>query len=202
MGNPDTSLDRTWLQETLITVLDHIAPVCAQIEYRLVGTGAALLHGVELAAADVDFLVKERQAVDAMSAALSPFRCLFTPAWLPETRQYYGSYEVNGVEVEISTVEVESEVDTVETFGRGPWEHFVVIPCGPHPVPTVALELRLITELFRDRPDRYQPIIRYMQVNGCDVDLIRRGMDNTGLAQDLQEDVLKQLEVTSSPWEG
>ena len=192
MGRPGPSLDRARLRETLITVLDHTMPACAHIEYRLVGTGAALLHGVKLPAADVDILVKEREGVDAIGAALSPFRCLSAPAWLPETRQYYGNYEVNGVEVGISTVEIESEADTVETFGRGPWEHFTPIPCGSHTVPTVALELRLITELFRDRPDRYQPIIRYMQAKGCDVDFIHRGIGAAGLPQAVQENVLKQ----------
>jgi len=140
-----------------------------------------LLHGVELPAADVDILVKEREGVEAIDTALLPFRCLSASAWLPETRQYYGNYEVGGVEVWISTVEIQSEADTIETFGRGPWEHFTLLPCGPHTVPTAALELRLITELFRDRPDRYRPIIRHLQASGCDIDLIRRGMGAVGL---------------------
>jgi hypothetical protein len=58
-------------------VLDHAMPACAQIEYRLVGTGAALLHGVQLPAGDIDILVKEREDVDAFGSALSSFKCLF-----------------------------------------------------------------------------------------------------------------------------
>jgi hypothetical protein len=197
MGRPEASLDRVRLREALTTVLDHMLPACAQIEYRLVGTGAALLHGVELPAADVDLLVKEREDVDAIGAALSAFRCLVAPAWLPETRQYYGNYEVNGVKVGISSVEIEWEADTIETFGRGPWEHFAPIPCGPYLVPTVALELRLITELFRDRPDRHQPILRYLRTHGCDIELISRGMGVAGLPQAVQDDVLRQLEETA-----
>ena len=100
--------------------LDHTMPTCGQIDYRLVGTGAALLHGVSLPAADIDILVRERQNVDAFGTALAAFRCLEAPAWLAQTQQYYGNYEVNGVEVGISTVEVASEADTIETFGRGP----------------------------------------------------------------------------------
>ena len=195
MPRPEPSLDGARVRETLITVLDHAMPACADFEYRLGGTGAALLHGVELPAADVDILARQREAVDAFGAALSLFRCIVTPAWLPKTRQYYASYDVNGVEVEISTVEIESNSDTIETFGRGPWVHFIPIPCGPYDVPTVALELRLITELFRGRPDRYQPIIRHMQLDGCDLDIIRRGMA-MGLEQALQESVLDQLEVS------
>ena len=193
MERREPSLDQARLREALMTTLDHAMPACAHVEYRLVGTGAALLHGVELLAADIDILVRHREDIDAFGASLSPFRCLYTPTWLPETRQYYANYDVNGVEIEFSTVEIESEADTRETFGRGPWKHFVPLPCGPHTVLTVALELRLITELYRDRPDRVQPIIRYMQVNGCDIDLIRRGMGATGLSQDAQKNVLDQL---------
>lgn len=168
-------------------------PACARVEYRLVGTAAALLHGVELPAGDVDILVKHRDDVDAFSAALSSFRCLSAPVWLPEARQYYGSYDVGGVKVEFSTVEVESDLDTSETVGCGPWEWYVAILCGPHRVPTVALELRLITELCRNRPDRYQPLIQFMQSHGCDLDFTRRGVVAAGLAQTMQDDVLNKL---------
>ncbi len=80
-----------------------------------------------------------------------------------------------------------------ETFGPGPWHHFTPIPCGPYLVPTVALELRPITELCRDRPDRYQPILVYLQEHGCDLKLVGRGMGVVGLPQAVQENVLRQL---------
>lgn len=186
-------LTRVRLQEALVAVLQHAMPACAQIDYRLVGTGAALLHGVPLPAADVDILVRERSSVDTYGSALSSFRCLCSPTWLPESRQYFGNYDVDGVEVGISTVEVETNADTIETFGRGPWEHFTVLRCGPHAVPTVDLELRLITELCRNRPDRYRPILQHMRANGCDIEVIRGGMDFASLPRDLRENVLRQL---------
>jgi len=198
MRQPNPLLDQARLRETLTTVLDHTMPTYAQIEYRLVGTGAALLHGVQLPAGDIDILVREREDVDAFGSALSSFKCLFPPAWLPEARQYYANYEVNGVAVGISTVEVETDSDELETIGRGPWEHFSLIPCGPYAVPTVALELRLVTELARQRPDRYTPIIQFMQVNGCDIELIPRGLEIARLPQALREDVLNQLQGTSA----
>lgn len=195
MRRPNSLLDRSRLQETLMTVLDHTLPVYPDIQYRLVGTGAALLHGVQLPAGDVDLLVKERSDVDAFAAALSPFECLDPPAWLPEDDQYYANYLVNGVEVGISTVQVETDSDVIETFGSGPWErHYVLLPCGPYLVPTVALELRLITELYRDRPDRYKPIIQHLQVHGCDIDLVRRGLAVGRQPQAVQENVLSQLQ--------
>lgn len=193
MEHPLARLDQVRLRDTLITFLDHTMPTCSRIDYRLVGTGAALLHGVSLPAADVDILVRERSSVDAFGLALSRFRCLEVPAWIAGARQYYGNFEVNGVEVGISTVEATSDSDTIETFGRGPWEHFAFLSCGRHAVPTVALELRLITELNRNRPDRYQPIIQFMQRNGCDPVFIHRGLAAAGLSQTVQDAVLEQL---------
>jgi hypothetical protein len=194
MTRPDPSLDRPRLQETLIVVLDHILPLYPDTQYRLVGTGAALLHGVELPAGDVDLTVQERSDVDAFGAALSSFECLDSPAWLPYTRQYYANYSVNGVEVGISTVEIETDLDVLETYGPGLWErHYLLLPCGPYLVPTVALELRLITEMHRDRPERYKPIIQYLKAHGCDLDLVRRGLAIGRLSQALQESVLAQL---------
>lgn len=193
MGHPTPSLDQARLRETLITVLDQAMPGCARIEYRLVGTGAALLHGVSLPAADVDILVRERSSVDAFASALLSFNCLNPPAWLADMRQYYANFKVNGVEVGFSTVEIASDADTIETFGRGPWEHFTLLPCGCYEVPTVALELRLITELYRSRTDRYQPIIQFMQVHGCDLSFIRRGIAAASLPLALQVEVLRQL---------
>ena len=193
MNHLTPSLSPAQLRKTLTLALDCLARAYVQVDYRLVGTGAALLHGVSLPAADIDILVRERSSVDAFCQALAPFKCLEAPAWLAQTQQYYGNYEVNGVEVGISTVEVPSDLDIIETFGRGPWEHFTLLPCGSHTVPTVALELRLLTELYRDRPDRYEPLIEFMRLNGCDVDFMQRGLAAIGLPPDRQGEVLGRL---------
>lgn len=190
---PAPCLDRARFLEALNVFLDHAMPACDRIEYRLVGTGAALLHGVSLPAADIDILVRERSSLDAFGAALSSFMCLEAPAWLTGSRQYYGNYEVNGVEVGISTVEVARDTDTRETLGRGPWERFTFLPCGRHSVPTVALELRLITELVRNRPDRYRPLIEHLQRQGCDIEFVRRGLVEAGLPQAMRDEVLGRL---------
>ena len=190
-------LSQSRLRETLTIVLDHSMPACAQTEYRLVGTGAALLQGVLLSAGDVDILVKERESVDAFGSALASFKCLFAPAWIPHSRKYYAEYEINGVRVGISTVEVETESDGIECLGRGPWEHYVLVSCGPYTIPAVALELRLVSELARNRPDRYTPLIQHMQASGCDTELVRRGMEAHRLPQALQDKVLGQLVPSS-----
>ncbi|MGA4994966.1 hypothetical protein [Nonomuraea bangladeshensis] len=144
--------------------------------YRVGGTGAALLQGVRLPVGDLDLLVARRKDVDAFAAALSSFPCLYTPSWLPESAQYFARYEVNGVHVEISTVERETDSDAMECIGRGPWQHYVLITCGPYRVPAVRLELRLATELLRDRPDRYEPLLDYLAEHGYDADLLDRAM--------------------------
>ena len=100
------------------------------------GDRAVVLHRVDLPTADIDILVKTPDAVDAFGAALAPCPCLSAPAWLPAARQYYGSYDVHGVTVEFSTVNIASDEDTRETCGRGPWERYVALPCGPYTVPT------------------------------------------------------------------
>ena len=195
MARSGPILDRVLLVETLTLVLDHVLPACAGIDYRLVGTGAAMLHGVDLPVGDLDVTLKERSDVDAFGTALSSFGCLFAPTWLPDTRQYYGNYAVNSVEVGLSTVEIETDSDTIETYGPGLWEkHYSLLPCGSYQVPTVNLELRLITELYRDRPDRYTPLIVYLREHGCDLDLVRRGLSRGWLPPERVESVMNQLE--------
>ena len=174
MSDRAQRLSRTDVVRALSSVLDCLRRSRTVVDYRLVGTGAALLHGVDLPVGDIDILVRERGAVDAIGSALAGFECPDRPAWLPDARQYYANYRVGGVEVGISTVEVEYEGDTVETLGSGPWVHYADLPCGPHTVPAVALELRLHTELHRNRPDRYEPILAYMAQHGCDRELLER----------------------------
>jgi hypothetical protein len=188
-----SGLDLEQLRTTLVMVLDHAGPMLDQYSYRLVGTAAALLQGVQLPARDVDILVKERPAVDAIGAALAAFRCLEPPSYLTEARQYYGNYEVNGVEVGISTVEWETTSDGIECLGRGPWEHYCRVPCGPYTVPAVALELRLVSELGRERPGYYLPLIQHMRAHGCDVELVRRGLAARGFDLEQQEEIIRQL---------
>ncbi|MFG1941490.1 hypothetical protein [Nonomuraea sp. NPDC048826] len=149
--------------------------------YRVGGTGAALLQGVRLPVGDVDLLVARREDVDAFDAALSAFPCLYAPAYLPESAQYFARYEVDGVHVEVSTVEQETDSDGLECVGRGPWEHYVVVRCGPYRVPVVRLELRLATELLRDRPDRYEPLLDHLAARGFDAALLDRALTARGI---------------------
>jgi hypothetical protein len=187
--------DRRHLRVVLIVTLDRLDARATGLQYRLVGTGAALMMGVELPASDVDILLARREDVDRFAATLARYehRCLQPPTWLPDARQYFTQFEVDGVGVGASTVEVATDADTFECIGRGPWEHFRYKGLGQHAVPVVALELRLVSELVRDRPDRYGPIIEHLRAHGADLDLVRRAMVDRDVEPQRQQYVIDQL---------
>jgi hypothetical protein len=166
---------------TLCVVLTDLLRIAEsavdRVEYRLVGTAASLLHGVRLPAGDVDILLKERAGVDAFSAALHACRCLTPPRYLEGSRQYFASFDMEGIAVEFSTVEWETASDIRECTGTGPWIHYRMATVDRYRVPVVAPELRLITELTRRRPDRYRPILSFLRERGCDVGLLRRAIE-------------------------
>jgi hypothetical protein len=180
------------LHRVLSLVLDTVDPETLGIKYRLGGTAAALAQGVQLPARDVDILVTRRADVDRFAAALSRFTCLVAPVWLPASRQYFARFEVEGIEVEVTTVEQAVDTDTFECVGPGPWEHFVEVRFGRHVVPVIRLELRLVSELVRDRPDRYEPLIEHMRCHGSDFQLVQRAMKDRAVDPALQELVLSR----------
>lgn len=176
-----------------MTVLDQLAEVDTELDYRLVGTSAALLQGVPLAAGDVDILLARRPDVDTIAAALAPFPCRTAPVWLPDSSQYFARYAVDDVDIEISTVEGPTEAETAECTGAGPWRHYVLVPCGTHRVPAVRLELRLVSELIRNRPVRAAALTTHLRSHGADLGLLQRAMTDRGLAPDQQRRVLDGL---------
>jgi hypothetical protein len=186
--------DAAELHKVLSLVLDHADPDASGLEYRLVGTGAALAQGVQLPTGDVDVLVARRDDVDKFAAALSEFPCLTSPVWLPDARQYFARFEVDEIDVGFSTVERSVDSDAFECIGRGPWEHYVPIRFGRHVVPAVSLELRLASELVRDRPDRYEPLIEHVRLHGADLQLAQRAMSDRGVNPVLQQQILDRLQ--------
>lgn len=176
MGDQTRSLSLTDVTTTLETALDALRTTHTDLTYRVCGTGAALLQGVPLRAGDIDILLAAREDVDRFAAALSSYPCLYATSWFPESSQYFTRFDVNGVELELSTVERQVDSDELECAGRGPWRHYVPVDCGSHQVPAVRLELRLATELLRDRPDRYEPLLDHLNTHGHDSDLLQRAM--------------------------
>lgn len=193
MGSGEASLRLKDVTSALETALTALRAVGAAPDYRVGGTSAALLQGVQLPVGDVDLLMARREDVDTVAAALSSFPCLYATSWLPQSSQYFARYEVNQVHLEISTVEQETDSDGMECIGRGPWEHYVLVTCGSHRVPVVRLELRLATELLRDRPDRYHPLLDHLAAQGFDPDLLDRAMTARGLSAEQRHLVNNRL---------
>ena len=179
----------------LPTVLDLVDPEATGLDCRLVGTAAAVAQGVSLPASDVDILARQRSDVDRFAAALAEFPCLTRPVWLAEAQQYFARFDVNGADVEISTVEWPAATDTIECAGSGPWRHFTRIAYGRHILAVVSLELRLVSELVRDRPDRYEPLIKHLRLHGADVELVLRSMRDRAVDPILQKHVSSQLQL-------
>ena len=88
--------------------------MACQHDHRLVGTAASVLHGVDSAANDVDFLFRDREDVDAFHASMTALTCLKAPAFLAEDGQHLAVYIHAGTEIELSTVEWSTESDTIE----------------------------------------------------------------------------------------
>jgi hypothetical protein len=176
MGSGTRSLNLTEVTTTLDLALAALDAAGTDVAYRVCGTSAALLQGVTLPVGDIDLLLGRREDVDAFGAALSAFPCLYPAAWIPVSAQYFARYEVNGAELELSTIEQRADSDDIEV-GSGPWRHYVLIACGSRQVPVVRLELRLVSELLRDRADRYDPLLDHLGTHGFDAGLLRRALD-------------------------
>ncbi|ABD88723.1 hypothetical protein [Rhodopseudomonas palustris] len=180
------------LRHTLTIVLG-LAKQEGGFSYRLIGTAADLLRGVPIAPGDIDFLASARADVDRFARALAAYRCLTPPTWMPCCVQYYAAFEVDGVQVDASTVESASQSTCIEAFGSGPWTHFSEIAVGDTRVAVVAPELRLATELCRNRNDRAEIITRWMRDHGCDARLLRNAMDARGIDAATQSSVMTSI---------
>lgn len=176
-GTPTRPLrDRDDLIAVLSKGFDLIKPAVPRLRYRLVGTGAACLQGVDLPVGDIDLLLARRDDIDAVAAALSHLPCVAAPQWIDVSRQYFACYSIDGVGFSFSTVEAPVEADGWECIGPGPWRHFAAVSIGGHRIDCVSLELRLVTELIRDRPDRYRPLLAHLAGQGADLELLQQSL--------------------------
>lgn len=176
--------DRRDLEAVLRTGFDLIRPVVPGLRHRLVGTAAACLQGVDLPVGDVDLLLARREDVDAVAEALAGLACVVAPRWIEPSRQYFSCYSLDGVGFSFSTVEQHCDGCGWECKGPGPWRHHVAVDLGGHRVDCVRLELRLVTEFLRDRPDRYRPILAHLSQHGADLGLLRRSMAVCGVSEE------------------
>jgi hypothetical protein len=184
------TLSRADIQALLASILTQVPAA----KVRLVGTASSVMRDIPVPANDIDILFHDRAGVDAWFGVLSAALDVDSaPGWMPKSQQYFARVYAGDIAVELSTVEIDSDSDTIECFGEGPWRHFDLLPCGPGTVPAVATELRLITEVSRGRTDRVRPIVDHLRQGGCDVALIRRGLADAGVVQDQTDQIIAEL---------
>lgn len=204
------------LQDTLAAVMDHVVPRTRALEYRVVGSAAMALQGVPtpLPTSGIDLLFRERQGVDLFGEALATMpgvRCRTPPEERAGTPDYWARYMLVGAEarsggspvateyvaIDLASAGRETDSDSDQVAGRGPWSHYSTVRCGAHDVPAVALELVLLTALECEgarRPNTYPTLLEHLRRQGCDVDLVRRGLADRGsIPEDLQRETLERL---------
>jgi hypothetical protein len=192
ISSRSVTLSREQLEDSLTSILAR-AP---DAELRLVGTASSVMRGIDLPANDIDLLFHDRSGVDSWFGVLSAHLDVGSaPAWIADSQQYFARMHDGDVTIELSTVEIKSDADTIECFGEGLWRYFDLVPCGALTVPAVATELRLITEVSRGRPDRYRPIVDHLRRVGCDVALIRRGLEHAGVTPDATAQTIADLSL-------
>ena len=166
--------DRRDLETVLSKGFDLIAPVAPGLRYRLVGTGAACLQGVDLPVGDVDLLGtgdlrrRGRTALVDLPCPASTQRY--------QVLAYFARYEIDGVGFSFSTLEQPCDDDGWECQGPGPWRHYVSVDCGGHRIDCVSLELRLTSEFLRNWPDRYRPLLAHLATRGADRELLDQSL--------------------------
>lgn len=166
-------------------MLDHLARLSQRV--RVVGTASSALRGIELPVGDVDILAKDPDAVDDLVAATASKPATWTET--PFGRQYLANHSVAGVSVQFSTVEsnVRGRKRLAECVGETPWRYFSLVDVDGRPVPVVASELRLASDLLRGRDDRWRPIAADLVAHGYDSDLLAQAV--VGFPQHMLDDL-------------
>ena len=171
-------LTKKQAESTLKIIFSINMELFNKIDYRIVGTSSSLLQGVNLPCNDIDILVKDRKAVDKFSANMCTYQINKNPYFINYNNggQYICEIGVNGVIVEMSTCEWETPSEYVETYGVGPWKYFTKVNFDSYEIFGVKNELRLLTELARNRQDRIGPLVQFLINNGANFDLLKSGM--------------------------
>lgn len=171
--------------DALAPLLDDLARLSDGV--RVVGTASSALRGIRLPVGDVDILARDASVVDELVAASG---CP-AAAWIdtPFGRQYLAEHVVSGVQVQVSTVESDAQGRRrlAECVGEAPWRYFSVVEVAGRPLPLVASELRLASDLMRRREDRWRPIAGHLVTNGYDSELLAQAV--LGFPQPVLDDL-------------
>lgn len=173
----------------LSPVLDDLVRLSERV--RVVGTASSALRGVALPVGDVDILARDRHTVDELVLALgSPSA---TVIQTPFGHQYLADHAVGGVPVQVSTVEstVSGRRRLAECVGETPWRYYSLVDVAGRPIPVVASELRLASDIMRGRDDRWRPIAAHLVTTGVDVELLSQAV--LGFPQPMLEELQRVL---------
>lgn len=200
------SLSDSEIFEALATVLDAAGDLVGSLRFCLVGTASSRVRGIPLPVGDVEFVAADRHTVDALFARISADLPRLPVEHAAELQKFAGrgratdlwfyaaAWRVEGVSIGWATCEpvggmprdpmrlsadvraVHVHSDVYECLGRAPWIHSDVVQVGDHAVCCVATELRLVSELVRERGERYDPIFDYLEDRPFDRDLLARAV--------------------------
>ena len=96
--------------------------------------------GIEIATNDIDILFKTRKGIEDSHEILQKIGCLKKLEFLGiegEGGQYLAIYEIEGITMDLSTIEYEAQTDGKEYYGEGPWKHYEFIKVGKYDIPVV-----------------------------------------------------------------
>jgi hypothetical protein len=184
-----TELTNTQITTALDLVLDRLHAPSPGRRYALIGTAAAVLHGVPTTAADIDIAVEHRATVDEAARLFGAA----TPVWIPHSSQYFCAVKVQDIRVEFSTVENQKPSTHREAGGNGAYLHARAVRLDRHHIPAVRLELRLATEVARDRQDQTRHLIGHLREHGFDKDLLTHAFTAANVPAARQNTVLNAL---------
>jgi len=168
-------LSRQQVRDTFQVWVPALGPFLDDV--RVVGTASSALRGIDLPVGDIDVLARNRSIVNALAAACTAdgWACVRAPELSTGDGldQYFASFDLLGAKIEISTVEGESQPgDLAECVGAAPWIHFDTVMVDDQPIPVVASELRLKSEIIRGRRERWEPIAAHMSETGFNRSLL------------------------------
>jgi len=74
--------NRKQLKVILTTIYDKTGKILRGYDYRIVGTAASLLQGVNISTNGIDILFRDRRGIDEIHKILSKIKCFREPEFL------------------------------------------------------------------------------------------------------------------------
>ena len=150
----------TQVRRALSTILERLRD--SSIEWKLGGSVALALQGLEISPRDVDLLLPSGDAARLMAETLGDF-VESLPHWRASVpfASYYGHCRIEGVEIDlIGELVIETPLGSVELGADSLlWRRESSLPFQGWKVPSIPLEIQLVTYyLMPEREERVNQI--------------------------------------------